>query len=109
MDVRLVADVAHVHAQAGVRDEKLFKAICPRIMAKQKELDEKAMGRCIKAYARFMIPLREEAQGFRTMAVVAKGDFIRPSDKPKKEGPKTTTTRLHSTRRHSFTPGRECF
>lgn len=88
MDVRLVADVAHIHAQAGLRDEKLFKAICPRVMAKQKELDEKAMGRCIKAYARFMIPLREEAQGFRTMAVVAKGDFIRPSDKPKKDGKK---------------------
>lgn len=79
MDVRLVGDVAHVHAEA----------ICPRIMEKQKDLDEKAMGRCIKAYARFMIPLREEAQGFRTMAVVAKGDFIRPSEKPKKVGPKT--------------------
>lgn len=88
IDVKLVADVAHVHAEAGVRDEKLFKAICPRIMAKMKELDEKAMGRAIKAYARFMIPLREEAQGFRTMAVVAKGDFIRPSDKPKKTGPR---------------------
>lgn len=89
IDGRVVAGVAHVHAEAGVRDEKLFKAICPRIMAKQKELDTKTMGRCIKAYARFMIPLREEAQGFRTMAIVAKGDFIRPSDKPKKTGPKT--------------------
>jgi len=104
IDGRVVADVAHVHAEAGIRDEKLFKAICPRIMAKQKELDEKTMGRCIKAYARFMIPLREEAQGFRTMAVVAKGDFIRPSDKPKKIGPKTydkpvalyDKTQLHS-------------
>lgn len=92
MDVRLVAEVAHVHAESGVRDEKLFKAICPRIMEKSKDLDEKAMGRCIKAYARFMIPLREEAQGFRTMAVVAKGDFIRPSDKPKKTGPKKYDT-----------------
>jgi len=86
MDGRLVAEVAHIHAQAGIRNEALFKAICPRIMAKQKELDVKTMGRCIKAYARFMIPLREESQGFRTMAVVAKGDFIRPSDKPKKIG-----------------------
>jgi hypothetical protein len=88
MDARLLAEVPHVHAMTGIRDEKLFKAICPRIMAKQKELDEKTMGRCIKAYARFMIPLREEAQGFRTMAVVAKGDFIRPSDKPARQGPK---------------------
>jgi hypothetical protein len=89
MDVKLVADVAHVHSESGVRDEKLFKAICPRIVSKSKELDEKAMGRCVKAYTRFMIPLREEAQGFRTMAVVAKGDFIRPSEKPKRTGPKT--------------------
>jgi hypothetical protein len=104
MDGRVVADVAHVHAEAGIRDEKLFKAICPRIMAKQKELDEKTMGRCIKAYARFMIPLREEQQGFRTMAVVAKGDFIRPSEKPKRSGPRTydkplqlyEKTQLHS-------------
>jgi len=104
MDVRVVAEVAHVHAEAGIRDEKLFKAICPRIMEKSKDLDTKTMAKCIKAYARFMIPLREEAQGFRTMAVVAKGDFIRPSDKPKKTGPKTydqpiplyAKTQLHS-------------
>jgi|Transcript_71917 hypothetical protein len=89
IDARILAEVPHVHNQTGIRDEKLFKAICPRIMAKQKELDEKAMAKCIKAYARFMIPLREEAQGFRTMAIVQKGDFIRPSDKPVKTGPKT--------------------
>lgn len=104
MDVRLVATVAHIHSEAGIRDEKLFKAVCPRIMEKSKDLDEKSMGRAIKAYARFMIPLREEAQGFRTMAVIAKGDFIRPSDKPKKTGPRTfdqpiplyEKTQLHS-------------
>jgi len=104
IDAKLIADVAHVHANAGIRDETLFKAICPRIMAKQKELDVKTMGNCIKAYARFMIPLREESQGFRTMAVIAKGDFIRPSDKPKKTGPKKydmpvplySATQLHS-------------
>jgi hypothetical protein len=89
IDARLLAEVPHVHNQTGIRDEKLFKALCPKIMAKQKDIEDKAMAKCIKAYTRFMIPLREEAQGFRTKAVVAKGDFIRPSDKPVKMGPKT--------------------
>merc|ERR1712039_796292 len=89
MDPRLLAEVPHIHAETGIRDEKLFKAVSARLMAKQKEFDDKTMGKCIKAYARFMIPLREEAQGFRTMAVVAKGDFVRPSEKPKRDGKKT--------------------
>lgn len=89
IDARLLADLAHAHAEIGIRDEALFKAICPRIVAKQKELDEHTMARVIQAYRRFMIPLKEEAQGFRTMAVVQKGDFIRPSDKPKKQGKRT--------------------
>mmetsp|Transcript_85068 Transcript_85068/g.237577 ORF Transcript_85068/g.237577 Transcript_85068/m.237577 type:complete len:378 (+) Transcript_85068:98-1231(+) len=82
VDVKLLASLAHTHAMVGIRNEALFKAMCPRILARQKELNDKAMGKVIKAYTRFMIPLREQAQGFRTMAVVAKGDFIRPSDKP---------------------------
>ncbi|CAE7883466.1 unnamed protein product [Symbiodinium microadriaticum] len=64
-------------------------AICPKIVSKQKELREDQMAKCIKAYTRFMIPLKEQAQGFRTMAVVQKGDFLRPSDKPKPQGKKT--------------------
>lgn len=86
MDVRLLAAVAHTHAEIGIKDEVLFKAMTPRIVAKSKDLDEKTMGKCIKAYRMFMLPLKEEQQGFRTMAVVQKGDFIRPSDKPKKTG-----------------------
>merc|ERR1719293_147977 len=84
VDVKLLAELAHTHAMVGIRNEALFKAMCPRIIARQKELNDKAMGRVIKAYTRFMIPLKEEAQGFRTMAVVAKGDFQRPSEKPKR-------------------------
>merc|ERR1711879_102610 len=82
IEVRLVADLIHSHNETGIRNEALFDTCAPRIIAKQKELNEKAMGKVIKAYTRFMLPLREEQQGFRTMAVVAKGDFIRPSEKP---------------------------
>jgi hypothetical protein len=89
IDVKHLAELVHVHNDIGIRNEALFKAMCPRIIAKQKELNEKTMGKVIKAYTRFMIPLKEEAQGFRTMAVVAKGDFIRPSDKPAKTTKKT--------------------
>lgn len=89
MDVRILAEIAHTHVEIGIRNKDLFQAMCPRIVAKMKELDEKSAAKVIKAYARFMIPLKEEQQGFRTMAVVQKGDFIRPSDKPKKTGKKT--------------------
>mmetsp|Transcript_5992 Transcript_5992/g.14272 ORF Transcript_5992/g.14272 Transcript_5992/m.14272 type:complete len:405 (+) Transcript_5992:17-1231(+) len=86
IDVRLLADLIHTHAEIGIKNEKLFKVLCPRLVAKQKELREDVMGKVIRAYARFMIPLKEEPQGYRTMAVVQKGDFIRPSEKPKKQG-----------------------
>jgi len=104
VDVRLLADLIHTHAEMGIKNEKLFKALCPRLVTKQKELRDDVMGKVIKAYTRFMIPLREEAQGFRTMAVVQKGDFIRPSEKPRKQGKRTydhpvslyPNTQLHS-------------
>mmetsp|Transcript_88806 Transcript_88806/g.176541 ORF Transcript_88806/g.176541 Transcript_88806/m.176541 type:complete len:393 (+) Transcript_88806:72-1250(+) len=86
MDARLLADLVNAHAEIGIRNEPLFKALCPRLVDKQKEIRDDIMGKVIKAYARFMIPLRHERQGFRTMATVSKGDFIRPSDKPKKQG-----------------------
>jgi hypothetical protein len=88
IDAKYLAELAHIHAEIGIRNEGLFKKICPRIIANQKDLREDEMGKAIKAYCRFMIPLREEAQGFRTMAIVAKGDFQRPSDKPEKKGKK---------------------
>ncbi|CAE7241736.1 unnamed protein product [Symbiodinium pilosum] len=87
--VTLLADVVHIHNEIGIKNERLFRAICPKIVSKQKELRDDQMSKCIKAYTRFMIPLKEEAQGFRTMAVVQKGDFLRPSDKPKPQGKKT--------------------
>mmetsp|Transcript_138133 Transcript_138133/g.358826 ORF Transcript_138133/g.358826 Transcript_138133/m.358826 type:complete len:385 (-) Transcript_138133:83-1237(-) len=89
ISVQLLADLVHTHAEVGLRKEGLFKALCPRLVEGQKELREDVMAKVIKAYTRFMIPLKEEAQGFRTMAVVAKGDFMRPSDKPKRTGKKT--------------------
>jgi len=89
IDVKLLADTISVHNEIGIRNEPLFKALCPKIVKEEKKLDMKSMGKCIKAYTRFMIPLREEQQGFRTMAIVQKGDFIRPSDKPEKKGKKT--------------------
>merc|ERR1712110_263079 len=84
-----LANLAHIHAEIGIRNEALFKTMCPSIIAKKKDINEDMMAKVIKAYTRFMIPLREEQQGFRTMAVVAKGDFVRPSEKPKREGKKT--------------------
>lgn len=88
IDVRLLAELAHTHAQIGIKNVPLFKAMCPRIVSKSKDLDEKTMAKTIQAYRRFMIPLRDEQQGFRTLAIVQKGDFIRPSDKPKHSGPR---------------------
>jgi len=87
--VTLLADIIYTHHEIGIRNERLFRVICPKIVSKQNEIREDQMAKCIKAYARFMIPLKEEAQGFRTMAVVQKGDFLRPSDKPKPQGKKT--------------------
>jgi hypothetical protein len=84
IEVWLIAQLIHSHNEAGVKDEGLFAACAPKIIAKQKELNEKSMGKVIKAYTRFMLPLKEEQQGFRTMAIVQKGDFIRPSEKPKR-------------------------
>jgi len=89
IDVALLAELVWVHHEIGIKDVKLFKAMCPQIVSKAPDLREDQMAKCIKAYTRFMIPLKEEAQGFRTMAVVQKGDFIRPSDKPKPMGKKT--------------------
>jgi hypothetical protein len=89
MDARLLADLVNAHAEIGIRNEPLFKALCPRIVDKQSDIRDDIMGKVIKVYARFMIPLRKEQQGFRTMATVSKGDFIRPSDKPKKQGRRT--------------------
>ncbi|CAE7533741.1 CPK2 [Symbiodinium natans] len=87
--VTLLAEVIQIHHEIGIRNEKLFRVICPKIVSNKKELRDDQMAKCIKAYMRFMIPLKEEAQGFRTMAVVQKGDFLRPSDKPKPQGKKT--------------------
>lgn len=105
VDPTLLCELANTHAEVGIRDEPLFKAMCPRIVAKSKDIQDKIMSKAIKAYARFMIPLREAQQGFRTLAVVAKGDFVRPSDKPSgPRGPKKydkpqslyPSTQLHS-------------
>lgn len=83
-EVFSLAELAHTHAEIGIKNEQLFKAMCPVIIGRMKELREDVMARVIQAYTRFMLPLKEDAQGFRTMAVVAKGDFQRPSEKPKK-------------------------
>lgn len=104
IDVRLLADLVNTHHEIGFKDEPLFKAICPVIVRRQPELSEEQMAKCIKAYRRFMIPLKEAQQGFRTLAIVQKGDFIRPSEKPRHKGPKTfdkpqalyPKTQLHS-------------
>eukprot|EP00933_Yihiella_yeosuensis_P043521 TRINITY_DN3834_c2_g1_i1.p1 TRINITY_DN3834_c2_g1~~TRINITY_DN3834_c2_g1_i1.p1 ORF type:complete len:381 (-),score=94.63 TRINITY_DN3834_c2_g1_i1:152-1294(-) len=89
IDASLLAEFAITHHEIGIRDEPLFNAMCPKIVAKTSTIKPERMAKCIKAYCRFMIPLKEEAQGFRTMAVVQKGDFIRPSEKPRNRGPKT--------------------
>lgn len=90
INVQHLGDLIHTHADVGLRKEGFFKLVAPRIIKDQSSFREDVMAKIIKAYARFMIPLKEEAQGFRTMAVVAKGDFMRPSDKPKRTGGKKT-------------------
>merc|ERR1711971_90730 len=85
IDVACLAEIVHTHHEIGLMNEELFKAICPRIIAKKGDLREDVMAKVINAYTRFMVPLTDKPQGFRTMAVVQKGDFVRPSDKPKKK------------------------
>ena len=68
---RLLADVVQIHHEIGIKNERLFrarfsemravhvllitdlrsKAICPKIVSKQKELREDQMAKCIKAPA----------------------------------------------------------
>mmetsp|Transcript_16099 Transcript_16099/g.41643 ORF Transcript_16099/g.41643 Transcript_16099/m.41643 type:complete len:371 (-) Transcript_16099:104-1216(-) len=84
-----VCEIVYAHGDIGIRDEPLFNKLALRIVAKQKELREDQMAKVIRVYCRFMIPLKEPSQGFRTMAVVQKGDFIRPSEKPRHSGPRT--------------------
>ena len=37
----------------GIKDDKLFQSLGPKILAKQNELTDDQMGKCIKAYAEF--------------------------------------------------------
>lgn len=87
--VEKLCEIVIAHGDIGIRDEPLFNKIALRIVAKQKELREDQMAKVIKVYCRYMIPLKEPPQGFRTMAIVQKGDFIRPSEKPKHTGKRT--------------------
>lgn len=83
LDGKAYVNLSHAFAEIGIRNEELFNAICPKILEKQEELRADDMAKVVKAFARFAIPLREKAQGFRHVAVVSKGDFVRPSEKPK--------------------------
>eukprot|EP00746_Dinoflagellata_sp_MGD_P008088 gnl/MRDRNA2_/MRDRNA2_116128_c0_seq1.p1 gnl/MRDRNA2_/MRDRNA2_116128_c0~~gnl/MRDRNA2_/MRDRNA2_116128_c0_seq1.p1 ORF type:complete len:438 (-),score=98.99 gnl/MRDRNA2_/MRDRNA2_116128_c0_seq1:73-1386(-) len=75
--------VATNFARIGIANKALFEAMAPRILARQKQIGERIMGNAIKAYRKFAFPLAPEKQGWRTIAKVCKGDFQRPSDKPK--------------------------
>lgn len=78
-----LVNICHNFAEIGIRNEELFNIVCPALLKRKDEIRAEEMARVVQAYARFQIPLREQAQGFRNVAIVAKGDFLRPSEKPK--------------------------
>lgn len=80
---RQLAELVHCYVQIGQREDEMFKVFAPRILDKQKELTDVEMAKCIKAYSRFGIPLRQTK--VKAKAIVCKGDFIRPSDKPSRK------------------------
>lgn len=79
------AELACHYGRIGIKLPDFMDALSQRIMAKQKDISDERLAATITVYRKFMLPLKDPAQGFRTMAVVVKGDFVRPSDKPKKK------------------------
>ncbi|CAK8996842.1 unnamed protein product, partial [Durusdinium trenchii] len=88
--VSLLADIIYTHHEIGIKNERLFRAA-----RTQNGLNLNHAAARGWWYGRSpMTPaLQPEESGFdmffRTMAVVQKGDFLRPSDKPKPQGKKT--------------------
>lgn len=82
LEPRQMSDIVHNFAQIGMKHERLFKCLGDRILKKQDKMTDEQMLKAVKAYQRFGIPLRDAPQGFKDTAIVAKGDFLRPSDKP---------------------------
>mmetsp|Transcript_92582 Transcript_92582/g.247588 ORF Transcript_92582/g.247588 Transcript_92582/m.247588 type:complete len:371 (-) Transcript_92582:283-1395(-) len=82
LEPRQLSDIVHNFAQIGLRHTQLFNVLSERILKNQHKLTADQMLKAVKAYQRFGIALREAPQGFTDTAIIAKGDFIRPSDKP---------------------------
>jgi len=78
-----LVDIIHNFASLGLKNERLLSAICPKLLAAN--LHEALMAKCIKAYTRFSVPFRDSSQGYRQTAIVLKGDYQRPSDRPPKK------------------------
>ncbi|CAD7956052.1 unnamed protein product [Amoebophrya sp. A120] len=87
ISLKHLADIVSVYALFGLKDEQLFHSLAPIFLTEKAKgkLNDFDFQQTLKAYIKFNLPLREEAQGFRNIAVIGKGDFTRPSDKPKKE------------------------
>eukprot|EP00913_Durusdinium_trenchii_P027202 g25522.t1 len=47
--VSLLADIIYTHHEIGIKNERLFRVICPKIVSKQNEIREDQMAKCIKA------------------------------------------------------------
>eukprot|EP00392_Amoebophrya_sp_AT5.2_P015951 g16177.t1 len=80
-----LSDLVAVFAFFGLKDEDLFNKIAPLFLKGKSKMSDHDFQQVLKAYIKFNLPLREQAVGFRTVAIMGKGDFTRPSDKPKKQ------------------------
>ena len=77
---RQLAELTHAYVSIGIKDTALFNKAAPRILAKQNELSQAELHKCIQAYAKFGIPLRTTAKAAPEKVTVVKGDFQRPSE-----------------------------
>ncbi|CAD7941197.1 unnamed protein product [Amoebophrya sp. A25] len=85
MNLKHIADLVSIFASFGLKDEELFDALAGTILKNKGKMSEHDFQQVLRAYIKFNLPLREETAGFRNVAVLGKGDFTRPSDKPKRE------------------------
>jgi hypothetical protein len=82
--LKILIDCVCIFALFGFKDEKLFATLTPIFLKNRARIGEKEFNDVMQAYIKFNLPFREGAVGMRQVAIVAKGDFMRPSDKPRR-------------------------
>lgn len=85
MPLKNIVELLTVYGNFGYKDQKLFEAACPILLKNVKRLGQIDFQAVMKAYIKFNFPFKEESVGFRQVAIMTKGDFNRPSEKPKGE------------------------